>query len=225
MNTALLQGCHQADRHFIIAADKRIGKGIFFPQPHLSDVDAITGSPGAADHLDVFLGDPVVPAGSHKAVKALAPLRAFVVHDPGQIDQALGFMLPDDVFGNRILSLLIIEIDKRTSRKLTSDGNGRDACFRDTCFHIMPGFTENNLIALNNYAVKLFQIRQAEDCVFASVLFIAQIFAETVENTDLHVRMILSILLQPVERLLHEFVIPVNGQECDTVQVLVCFHL
>jgi hypothetical protein len=36
--------------------------------------------------------------------------------------------------------------------------------------------------------------------------------------------MIFRILLQPVESLLHELVVPVYGQECDAVQILLRIH-
>ena len=224
-DAAFLKGGHQADRHFIIGADKGIGQGILFPQPHFPDIDPVGSTPGAADHFHVFLRDPIIPAGGHKAVQPLMPFGAFIIHDAGQVDQTAGPVFTDDVFSHGVLGFFIVKVNHGAARELTADGNGGDSGAGDRFFHILPRLAENDLVGLYEQPVELLQIRQAEDRVFAAVFFIAQVLAETVEDTNLDVRMVLRILLQPVESFLHELIVPVYGQERDAVQVFVCFHL
>ena len=51
---------------------------------------------------------------------------------------------------------------------------------------------------------------------------ISQILTETVKHADLHFRMVHGILKQPVERILHEFIVPVDGQERDPELFIGC---
>ena len=112
VDAAFLKGCHQADRHFIISADKGVRQGILFPKPHFSDVDPVGGTPGTADHFHVFFRDPVIPARGHKTIQTLMPFRTFVIHDTGQVDQAAGTVFADHVLSHGILGFFVVEVNK-----------------------------------------------------------------------------------------------------------------
>ena len=223
-DAALLQGFHQAERHFVIGADKGVGQGAFLPEPAPGGTDAVAGPPGALDDLQVSVRDAVVPARFQETVQPLAAFRTAVVHVSGQIDETPGAVLKDDVLRHPVLCLFVVEIDKGTALQAAAYGDGGDTALCNDPLNLPAGFPEDDLVSLDQQAVKRGKLRQLKDGVFTFVLGVSEVLAETVEHTNLHVRMVHGVLQQAVERVFHQFIVPVDGQERDPEPALRIFH-
>ena len=103
------------------------------------------------------------------------------------------------------------------ARKLYADGNGGNSGFVHPPDQFIPCPGENQLVGEEDRPVEGGKIRQVKDPVLAPVFGVVQVLAETVKNTQRHVRMRIRVFLQAMERLVHQLIIPVHRKICDFV--------
>ena len=73
-------------------------------------------------------------------------------------------------------------------------------------------------------AFSMFAGNKMVTVVFTSVLIVSEVLAEAVKHADLHIRMVDGILKQAVERIFHQLIVPVHGQESDADPALFLGH-
>ena len=127
-------------------------------------------------------------------------------------------MLPDDVIDDAELGAAVIMVHQDAAGQGTTDGNGRNAGLVDPADQFIPDGLVDNLVSQDHGAVEFVQIRQGEDPVFALVLGVSQVLAETVEDAQENVPVRIGILLQPMKRLVDQLIVPVDCEKCDPVR-------
>ena len=212
-----LQSLHKAQRHFVVGTDKRLGKGKIILDPLGGNFRTVRGAPGFLQHLNVFGRYIVFPAGIQEPVQAGLAFRTVVLKITGQIYQAAGVMIPDDMVHNGFLGGTVVVVHQDASRQGAADGDGGNSRRVDLPDQIIPDLPEDHLIAENNRPVEGGQIRQVENPVFAFILVIAQVLAEAVKDPQDDIPVRIRVLLQAVKRLVDKLVIPVNGKIGDFV--------
>ena len=214
---ALVEPLDQAQGHVVVGADEGVGEGVSVPRPALAQVIAVGGAPGAAEHLDVGIGDAVLPTGVQEAVQAPSALGGAVVQQAREIDHAARAVFADEVLGDAVLGPPVVDAHQRAALHGAIQRHRGDAAGHDAPGQGVAGGFQHDLVALHQHAVEPAQVGQVEYGVLAPVLRVAQVLAEAVEYAQIHVLMVRRELLQALQRGLHQFIIPVRREEGDSV--------
>ena len=119
--------------------------------------------------------------------------------------------------GHVVLGALVVDVQQGAALHGAADGHGGDARPGNAAAQGVPRGFQHDLVALHQHPVELAQVRQVVDAVFAVVLGALGVLAEAVKHAQLHILVLGHVLLQAVQRGLHQGVVPVHGEERDSV--------
>ena len=128
-------------------------------------------------------------------------------------------MFVDDVAHDVVLGLAVVDAQHGTALDGAVDAHRGNTGLSHAPGNGFPYRLEHDLIALYEQAVELVQVHQVVYAVFAAIPSVVEILAEAVEYAQAHIRVVVHVLSQAVQRAFHKIVIPIHREKSDPILV------